>query len=110
MPTPRAQTVEKAFILLRCFHGAGEWLSAGELSRRAELPRSSGYRLLETLVELGVVERGPRGRYRLCMMLVPVSQVAAINEFLFAAGGREHFIRYDDLITQTPFAGTVVPS
>lgn len=106
MPTPKAKTVIKAFAVLKSFHSTSEWLNASELSRRAGLPRASGYRLIETLVELGLVERDPRGRYRLGMMLVPVSQISAIDELLFAAGNREHVIRYRDMIALTPHSAS----
>ena len=39
-------------------------------SRRANLPEASGYRLIQTLEELGAVVRDRRGRYRPGMLLV----------------------------------------
>ena len=70
MATPRNQSVFKAFAMLKSFRDPGEWLTSSELSRRANLPEASGYRMIQTLEEIGAVVRGPRGRYRPGMLLV----------------------------------------
>ena len=62
MATPKNYSVMKAFALLKAFHDPDEWLTSCELSRRANLPEASGYRLIQTLEEIGAVVRGPRGR------------------------------------------------
>src|SRR3569623_1283556 len=72
----------KAFAILKAFHGPDEWVTSCELSRRANLPEASGYRLIQTLEEIGAVIRGPRGRYRPGMLLVSLSQNVAIGELL----------------------------
>lgn len=64
MATPTTQSVLKAFALLRSFDGDQEWVSGAEISRRANLPEASGYRLLQTLEKAGAIERGSRGHYR----------------------------------------------
>lgn len=71
--TPTNHSVVKAFALLRSFNEADEWLTSAELSRRANLPGASGYRLVQTLEKVGAVVRGDRGRYRPSMRLVAVS-------------------------------------
>lgn len=63
----------KAFAILKSFQDPGEWLSSCELSRRANLPEASGYRLIQTLEEIGAVVRGPRGRYRPGLLLLSLS-------------------------------------
>lgn len=68
--------------MLRSFHRPDEWLTSCELSRRANLPEASGYRLIQTLEEIGAVVRGPRGRYRPGMLLVSLSHNVAIGELL----------------------------
>jgi len=80
--TPKNQSVLKAFSMLQCFHRPDEWLTSCELSRRANLPEASGYRLIQTLEEIGAVVRGPRGRYRPGMLLVSLSHNVAIGELL----------------------------
>jgi len=60
--TPKNYSVMKAFALLKAFREPHEWLTSCELSRRANLPEASGYRLIQTLEEIGAVVRGPRGR------------------------------------------------
>src|SRR3954470_14631030 len=82
MATPKNQSVLKAFSMLNAFHGPEEWLTSCELSRRAGLPEASGYRLIQTLEQIGAVVRGPRGRYRPGMLLVTLSRNVAVGELL----------------------------
>ena len=76
------QLVLKAFAVLSCFQRPDEWVTGCELSRRANLPQASGYRLIQTLEKIGAIIRGPRGRYRPGMLLVALSQNVAIGELL----------------------------
>lgn len=82
MATPKTQSVIKAFSMLKSFQRPDEWLSSCELSRRANLPEASGYRLIQTLEQIGAVVRGPRGRYRPGMLLVSLSHNVAIGDLL----------------------------
>jgi DNA-binding IclR family transcriptional regulator len=82
MATPKNQSVLKAFAVLKSFRNRDEWLTSSELSRRAQLPEASGYRLIQTLEQIGAVVRGPRGRYRPGMLLVSLSQNVAIGDLL----------------------------
>src|ERR1044072_424393 len=61
--TPKNYSVMKAFALLKAFRDGEEWVSSSELSRRANLPEASGYRLIQTLEDVGAVVRAPPGRY-----------------------------------------------
>jgi DNA-binding IclR family transcriptional regulator len=88
MATPRNQSVLKAFAMLKSFRDPREWLTSSELSRRSNLPEASGYRLIQTLEEIGAVVRGPRGRYRPGMLLVSLSQNVIVPELLQQAGQR----------------------
>ena len=85
MATPRNQSVIKAFRMLKSFARPDEWLTSSELSRRAGLPEASGYRLIQTLEELGAVVRGPRGRYRPGMLLLSLSRNVDIGNLLHEA-------------------------
>ena len=85
MSTPRNQSVIKAFRMLKLFVGPDEWLTSSELSRRAGLPEASGYRLIQTLEEVGAVVRGPRGRYRPGMLLLSLSRDVDIGNLLHEA-------------------------
>jgi DNA-binding IclR family transcriptional regulator len=80
--TPKNYSVMKAFALLKAFHGPDEWLTSCELSRRANLPEASGYRLIQTLEEIGAVVRGPRGRYRPGLLLLSLSHNVTLGELL----------------------------
>lgn len=82
MATPKNQSVVKAFTILRSFRRPDERLTSAELSRRAKLPEASGYRLIQTLTEIGAVVRGRQGRYRLGMLLVSLSSNVAIGDLL----------------------------
>jgi DNA-binding IclR family transcriptional regulator len=76
----------KAFAILKAFHDPDEWVTSCELSRRAKLPEASGYRLIQTLEEIGAVVRGPRGRYRTGLLLLSLSRNVTISELLRDAG------------------------
>lgn len=82
MATPKNHSVMKAFAILNAFHDPEEWVTACELSRRAHLPEASGYRLIQTLENLGAVVRGPRGRYRTGLLLVSLSRNVTVSELL----------------------------
>jgi len=80
--TPKNHSVMKAFAILKAFHDPEEWVTSCELSRRANLPEASGYRLIQTLEEIGAVVRGPRGRYRTGLLLLSLSRNVTISELL----------------------------
>lgn len=82
MGTPKNRSVIKAFALLKSFRDAEEWVSSSELSRRAGLPEASGYRLIQTLEEIGAVARGPKGRYRTGPLLLSLSHNVTLGELL----------------------------
>ena len=84
----RNSLVRNAFAILQAFRGSDDWLTSRELSLRANLPRSSGHRLIHTLEELGAVVRGPHGRYRPGMLLVSLSHTVGIAELLREAASR----------------------
>ena len=64
----------KAFEILKAFHDTEGWLSGCELSRRANLPQASGYRLIKTMEEIGVIAKGKRGQYRPGMLFLSISR------------------------------------
>lgn len=82
MATPKNHSVMKAFAILKAFHDPEEWVTACELSRRANLPEASGYRLIQTLENIGAVVRGPRGRYRTGLLMLTLSRNVTIGELL----------------------------
>ena len=85
MATPRNQSVFKAFAMLKSFKSSDEWVTSSELSRRANLPEASGYRLIQTLQEIGAVVRGPHGRYRPRNVPVSLSQNVDISDLVHEA-------------------------
>lgn len=78
----RNNLVRKAFAILKGFHSPDEWLTCQELSLRANLPKASGHRLVQTLEEIGAVVRGPHGRYQLGMLFVSFSRNVAPHTLL----------------------------
>lgn len=78
--------VWKSFSILRAFHHPQECLTSHELSRRANLPKASGHRLVQTLEEVGAIVRGANGRYRLGMLLLFLSHNVAVKELLREVG------------------------
>src|ERR1700754_1564786 len=104
MTTPRNRSVFKAFAMLKAFGSAQEWLTSSELSRRAKLPEASGYRLIQTLEEIGAVVRGERGRYRPGLLLVSLSQNVSIAECL-REGARESMAALSQRLNVTVHLG-----
>jgi DNA-binding IclR family transcriptional regulator len=78
--------VRKTFSILRAFQHAEECLTSQELSKRANMPKASCHRLVQTLEEVGALTRGTHGRYRLGMMLSSLSRNVAANELLREVG------------------------
>jgi DNA-binding IclR family transcriptional regulator len=80
--TPKNQSVQKAFALLRSLRGAEEWVSNAELSRRTGLSEACAHRLMKTLEDIGAVVRDRRGCYRPGMVLATLSQDIAIGDLI----------------------------
>lgn len=82
MGTPKNQSVQKAFCLLRAFKGPDEWVSNAELSRRAHLSKAAAHRLMRTLEDIGAVVRDSRGAYRPGMVLASLSRNIATGDLV----------------------------
>ena len=84
MATPKNQSVQKAFALLRSFRDAEEWVTNAELSRRTDLSEACAHRLMKTLEEIGAVVRDRRGCYRPGMVLATLSKDVAVGDLIRA--------------------------
>jgi IclR family acetate operon transcriptional repressor len=84
MATPKNQSVQKAFALLRSFRGSEEWVTNAELSRRTGLSEASAHRLMKTMEEIGAVVRDRQGCYRPGMVLATLSKDVAIGALIRA--------------------------
>lgn len=84
MGTPKNQSVQKAFLLLRSFRSPEEWMTNAELSRRTGLSEACAHRLMKTLEEIGVVVRDRRGCYRPGMVLASLSKDVAAGDVIRA--------------------------
>jgi len=84
--TPKNYSVIKAFAILKAIRDADGWLSGCELSRRANLPQASGYRLIQTMEGIGVIAKGRRGQYRPGMLLLSISGSVRLLDLLRDAG------------------------
>jgi IclR family acetate operon transcriptional repressor len=84
MATPKNQSVQKAFALLRSFRGPEDWVTNAELSRRAGLSEPCAHRLMKTLEEVGAVVRDRRGCYRPGMALATLSKDVVIGDLVRA--------------------------
>ena len=60
----RNYLVRKTFAILRSFRDMDECLTSRDLAQRAQIPNSSGHRIVSTLEEIGALSRGQRGRYQ----------------------------------------------
>ena len=88
-PAPAAKKnnlVRKTFSILRAFQHADECLTSQELSKRANMPKASCHRLVQTLEEVGALTRGAHGGYRLGMTLSSLSRNVASNDLLREVG------------------------
>src|SRR5215831_16840430 len=84
MATPKNQSVQKAFLLLRSFRGPEEWMTNAELSRRTGLSEACAHRLMKTLEGIGAVVRDRRGCYRPGMVLSTLSKDIAVGDLICA--------------------------
>jgi DNA-binding IclR family transcriptional regulator len=68
--------VVRALSLLAAFDADHRALGLAELSRRAQIPRSTTVRLAARLIEWGALERDDRGRYVIGLRLFEVASLA----------------------------------
>jgi len=80
----RMSSVARAVTLMSAFRWRDRELSSAELARRADLPRSTAYRMACELAALGVLEQLPDGQFRLGMQLFEFGQLS-----LYQRGLRE---------------------
>src|SRR6201996_5894995 len=59
-----SQTVLRACEVLKAFHSLGEELSLNQVIERTDLPKTTVFRLLRTLIHGGLLERASSGVYR----------------------------------------------
>src|ERR1700761_1364947 len=59
-----SQTVLRACEVLKAFHSLGEELSLNQVIERTDLPKTTVFRLLRTLIHGGLLERATSGIYR----------------------------------------------
>jgi IclR family acetate operon transcriptional repressor len=81
-PAPRrpssVQSVTRAIALLRCFEDGGPQRSLTELSRATGLTMSTTHRLVSTLVDEGMLHRGPGSeRYEVGPMITTLARRSA---------------------------------
>jgi ribose transport system substrate-binding protein len=84
-----AQSVLRACQLVRAFRREGEVLVLADLMDRTRLPKTTVFRLLQSLVQGGLVEKAGRGEYR---SLVKLAQPRSIR-LGFAAQTDSEFSR-----------------
>ena len=75
-------SVGRAIAILLAFRWRDREVSSAELARRAEIPRSTAYRVACELSELGVLEQTSDGQFRLGMQLFELGQLALFQRGL----------------------------
>lgn len=78
-------SIDKALEVLFALHGREQACGVTELARSLGLPKSTAHRLLAALARHALVERDPRGRYRLGFGLVALGLGALEQEPLVHA-------------------------
>jgi DNA-binding IclR family transcriptional regulator len=73
---PGRSLVSKVLAILGAFDAATTEMSLNELAQRTALPVSTTYRLAKELVELGALERGTPGGYRIGLQLWQTGSLA----------------------------------
>jgi IclR family acetate operon transcriptional repressor len=73
------RSVERACRLLSAFTLNEPWLTLGELSRRAELPKATAHRLAVALRSCGLLAQADDGRYGLGVRLLELGAVVREN-------------------------------
>src|SRR4051812_24567535 len=76
------RSVLRAVSILKAFHGEGEFVSVSEISRRADLPFASTYRLLQALEKTGAVEKG-EGAFRLGFLIASLARNVNVDGCLY---------------------------
>lgn len=74
MAPPTLRSVHRAFRILKSFEGPGEWLSCAELARRSGLKEGAAQRMVQTLVQVGVIACNPEGQCRLNPYFTPYGE------------------------------------
>lgn len=68
------QVLDRAFAILAIVSNeSASFLSVAEIAEKAQLNRSTVYRLLESMVAHGYIEKNPQGKYRLGIKLVSLA-------------------------------------
>lgn len=98
---PHVQSVERAIAILKAFSAEEPELGVGELSRRLQLPKSTVFRLLQTLEAGGLISQNPEtGQYRLGVDLIALAgNVLAFADVRSVA--RPHLRRLADSLQET---------
>ena len=78
----RNYLVRKTFAILRSFREMDEGLTSRDLARRAQIPNSSGHRIVCTLEEIGALSRGPQGRYQPGFLLASLALSVDVSHVL----------------------------
>jgi len=84
----RFKSVNKAISVLKCFNPQNLELSASEISKRIGMHRVTSYRLLETLLKAGLLEKKDEsGRYRIGPELYVLGSLYLSTTDLLKAAG-----------------------
>lgn len=87
--TPKNQSLEKAFILLREIAAAKGRASIAEIARRIQLPAATAHRLAASMEAIGAVVKEKRGHYHIGPLVADLAAATAPDE-LMAKIARPH--------------------
>ena len=83
------ELVEKTIRVIEVLAQAGGRRSLKEIAAATGLVKSSAFRILFTLRQLGYVERGPDGSYQLSLKVISLAKGAAAKASLTSQRGRQ---------------------
>jgi DNA-binding IclR family transcriptional regulator len=75
-PPKEISAVRKALLILEAFDGPHKTMGVTELSKQLSMPKPTIHRLLTDLVDAGVVDKLPWGRYQVGMRLFELGTLA----------------------------------
>lgn len=74
--TPKNQSLDKAFAMLRAIAAAGGAISIPQLAARLDLPAATAHRLAASLLATGALVKEGRGRYHIGPLLADLAATA----------------------------------
>nr|WP_280909642.1 IclR family transcriptional regulator [Leucobacter exalbidus] len=101
-----APLLSRAVSILRCFTQEQNTMSAKELGQRSGIPRSSTHRLINDLVQLGMLSKTSSGRFCVGSLVWELAQYSEL-QFKLRQAAQVHLTRLYDASGENVFLGVL---